>query len=293
MDQSPLSRITVKTTIKCSIKKTWALWIDPMHIIKHNSASDDWHTTFAENHFYEGGSFSSRMEAKDGSMGFDFWGFYSRIEPEKKIAYTMGDGRKVLINFTGDDRQTTIVEEFDPESVHSIELQKTGWQSILDRFKIYAESQIPEMLKFKIQIHAPIQKVYKNLIEKDSYLQWTKIFNPTSNYIGDWQKGSTIRFIGLDSEGQRGGMISRVRENIVDKFISIQHIGLIQKDKEIFTGSEVEKWVGFLENYILVFKGKETTELHICIDTIEDFKDYFLETWPKALEKIKEISERS
>ena len=132
--------ITVENTIYAPVEKVWELWTEPKHIMQWNNASDDWHTPHAENDLQPGGKFLARMEAKDGSFGFDFAGIYDAVEKNKYIEYTLGDGRKVTINFTGDDKETTVVETFEAESVNSPEMQKNGWQAILDNFKKYAES---------------------------------------------------------------------------------------------------------------------------------------------------------
>lgn len=132
--------ITIEATINASIEKIWECWTSPAHIIKWNNASVDWHTTKAENDLKVGGKFSSRMEAKDGSMGFDFWGIYDTIVENKLIEYTMGDGRKATIQFTTTGNETTIVETFEAETENSIELQRGGWQAILNNFKNYTES---------------------------------------------------------------------------------------------------------------------------------------------------------
>lgn len=132
--------ITVEATVNAPIEKVWNFWSAPEHITKWNSASDDWHTPRAENDLRTGGKFSSRMEAKDGSFGFDFGGVYDNVQTHKLIEYTMGDGRKVSIKFSGEGNETKVVETFDAESTHSLEMQKTGWQSILDNFKKYTET---------------------------------------------------------------------------------------------------------------------------------------------------------
>lgn len=134
--------ITVEATVNASINRVWKFWTSPEHIIHWNNASDDWHTPRAENDFRVGGSFLSRMEAKDGSFGFDFAGAYNEIKPNELIIYTIFDGRKVRINFTSAGNSTTITESFEAESENSVEIQKSGWQSILDNFKRYTESTI-------------------------------------------------------------------------------------------------------------------------------------------------------
>lgn len=136
-----LSPITVETTVQVPADKAWLYWTEPEHITKWNTASDDWHTPSATNDLREGGSFTSRMEAKDGSIGFDFGGTYTKVTPHEHIAYTMDDGRNVTVTFTEQNGETHIVETFDPEQENSIEMQQQGWQAILDNFKTYAESQ--------------------------------------------------------------------------------------------------------------------------------------------------------
>lgn len=132
--------ITIQTLVNAPVEKVWKLWSGPEHIIKWNNASDDWHTTTAKNDLRAGGEFSARMEAKDGSFGFDFGGVYDEVKTNELIAYTIGDGRKVKINFTGQGNATEVVETFEAESTHSIEMQRGGWQNILDNFKKYAEA---------------------------------------------------------------------------------------------------------------------------------------------------------
>ena len=132
--------ITVKTTVYAPIEKVWKYWSSPEHITQWNNASDDWHTPRAENDLRTGGNFLTRMEARDGSAGFDFGGVYDDVQENKYIAYTMGDGRKVRVTFSGDENETDIEETFDAESENSPEMQKTGWQAILDNFKEYTET---------------------------------------------------------------------------------------------------------------------------------------------------------
>ena len=122
------------------VEKVWKLWSGPEHITKWNNASPDWHTPRAENDLRVGGRFLSRMEAKDGSMGFDFGGVYNEVRPNELIEYTMDDGRNVSVNFTPNGNQTKIVSTFEAETMNSEEMQRTGWQAILDNFKKYAEA---------------------------------------------------------------------------------------------------------------------------------------------------------
>jgi uncharacterized protein YndB with AHSA1/START domain len=132
--------ITIETTVKAPVEKVWKLWSLPEHITKWSNASDDWHTPSAQNDLREGGKFTSRMEAKDGSMGFDFGGVYDKVKTNELIEYTLGDGRKVKVSFSSNGSETKVVETFDAENSNPIEMQRGGWQAILDNFKKYTES---------------------------------------------------------------------------------------------------------------------------------------------------------
>lgn len=132
--------ITVEALVDAPVEKVWAYWTGPEHITQWNNASDDWHTPWAKNDLVPGGRFVSRMEAKDGSFGFDFGGVYDEVVLNKKISYTMDDDRKVAVNFSESGTGTKIVEEFEAEDQHSAELQQQGWQAILNNFKKYVES---------------------------------------------------------------------------------------------------------------------------------------------------------
>lgn len=132
--------ITIETTVNAPVEKVWKAWTTPADIIQWNAASDDWHTTKSENDLRAGGKFSSRMEAKDGSMGFDFWGIYDEVKPNEIIASTLGDGRKLTVTFISKGAQTEVKEAFEAEETHPVEMQKNGWQSILNNFKKHTES---------------------------------------------------------------------------------------------------------------------------------------------------------
>lgn len=132
--------ITVQTIVEAPVSHVWKCWTTPEDIINWNNASDDWHTPKAVNNLHIGGQFVYRMEAKDGSFGFDFGGVYSKVISEKLIEYTIDDGRKVKITFSGTQNKTEVVETFEAETMNSIELQRIGWQAILDNFKRYTEA---------------------------------------------------------------------------------------------------------------------------------------------------------
>ena len=140
-NDSKAQQVTIQSTINAPVEKVWQYFSDPAHIVVWNSASDDWHTPRADNDLRVGGKFSSRMEAKDGSMGFDFTGEYTEVKQHQRIAYVMTDGRKVSVDFRQNDNSTEIVETFDAEDTNPVDMQKAGWQSILDNFKKYVESK--------------------------------------------------------------------------------------------------------------------------------------------------------
>ena len=139
MTTNPI-KITVKAGINAPINKVWKCWTEPVHIVNWNHASDDWHTPHAANDLRVGGKFSYTMAAKDGSFSFDFWGIYTHIKEQEKITIKLGDDRNLQISFTSDGDKTHVKETFDAETENSVELQQTGWQSILDNFKKYTEA---------------------------------------------------------------------------------------------------------------------------------------------------------
>ena len=133
--------ITVSTTVNKTVEKVWQLWTNPEHITQWNNASDDWHTPKATNDLQKEGRFNFRMEAKDGSFGFDFNGIYTNVKTNELIEYAIEDGRKVQVLFEANSDQTKVTETFEAENVNSIELQQNGWQAILNNFKKYAETK--------------------------------------------------------------------------------------------------------------------------------------------------------
>jgi hypothetical protein len=151
-----------------------------------------------------------------------------------------------------------------------------------------------ETLFFKKEINAPAKKVYERMLglnDKSHYEYWTSIFNSTSSYEGNWSKGSKILFVGFDENRKRGGMVSKVVENIPGTLVSIQHFGFIDGDQEILTGEHVEKWAGGREIYDFEEHNGKTT-VTVELDTVHEFLDYFNEKYPIALVKLKEICEK-
>jgi len=141
METAKKTKITIGNTVNAPVAKVWKCWTTPEDIMKWNNASDDWHTTRAENDLRVGGQFISRMEAKDGSFGFDFGGVYDEVTTNGLIAYTLGDGRKVSVTFSDKGNTTEISSTFEAEDTNPVEMQKGGWQAILDSFKKYVEAR--------------------------------------------------------------------------------------------------------------------------------------------------------
>ena len=141
MENRDRKMITVASTINLPVNKVWRYWTNPDDIVRWNKASDDWHTTSARNDLRTGGKFYSRMEAKDGSAGFDFEGTYESVKPNEELIYIIGDGRKVKVFFKSQGNATWVSESFETEEINSAEMQRGGWQSILNNFKKYSESK--------------------------------------------------------------------------------------------------------------------------------------------------------
>jgi uncharacterized protein YndB with AHSA1/START domain len=284
--------ITVQTLVAASPEKVWECWTGPEHIIHWNQASDDWWTPYAVNDLRVGGQFSWRMEARDGSMGFDYCGEFLKIETYKHITSGLGDGRKADIYFTPEKDGVMLSETFEAENSNPIELQRAGWQAILDNFRKYVE-QLNRMGKvhFEFSILAKPDRVYQTMLDPMHWKEWTAAFNPDSSFQGSWEKGSGMLFLGTGSDGKIGGMVSRIREHIPNRFISIEHLGVYENGQEVLTGKKAEEWAGALENYSFINRG-DYTILRIDMDSNKEFSNYFKETWPKAVEKLKKIIEK-
>ncbi|MGE0866533.1 MAG: SRPBCC family protein [Vicinamibacterales bacterium] len=136
-----MNKITVETTVNAPLDRVWSAWNTPADIQQWNAPSNDWHTTASMVDLREGGTFLSRMEAKDGSSGFDFEGVYTRVVPRQSIAYRMSDGREVSVEFAAAPGGVRVTETFDPETENSPEMQRQGWQAILDNFGRHVEAK--------------------------------------------------------------------------------------------------------------------------------------------------------
>ena len=134
------TKIKVEASVNAPLEKVWQLWNNPSDIVQWNTPDPSWHTPSSENDLRTNGKFKHRMEAKDGSFGFDFEGTYDKVDLHKEIAYTMPDGRTATTLFAGKDGKTTLTTTFDPETQNAPEFQKQGWQAILNNFVKYVES---------------------------------------------------------------------------------------------------------------------------------------------------------
>jgi uncharacterized protein YndB with AHSA1/START domain len=285
-------KITVSAEIYLSVEKTWEFWTSPHHILHWNAAHPSWTTTHAVNDLVRGGRFSFRMEARDGSEGFDFSGAYTEVRQHEIIRILLDDNRLVSIQFDKVGDNTLITESFEPESTNTLELQRFGWQAILDNFKNYAESyKGKELLNFSIIISDSPERVQDTMLADPTYREWTSVFNPASYFRGSWDKGSRIHFIGIDSEGNEAGMVSIIKENIPGKFLSIEHLGTLRSGKEMLDGTDVEAWKGSLENYFFEPLGGGT-KVKVEVDSLKEYSDYFLSKWPDALKQLKRCCER-
>lgn len=135
-----MNKIKIDAVIAADVKKVWEYYTNPKHIVNWNFATDDWKCPWAKNDMVVGGKYIARMEAKDGSFGFDFEASYNEIIPFKKFTYTMTDNREVNVEFNDLENKTEVIVLFDAESENSLELQRDGWQSILNNFKKYTEN---------------------------------------------------------------------------------------------------------------------------------------------------------
>jgi uncharacterized protein YndB with AHSA1/START domain len=139
METTAKTSITVEATVNAPVQKVWASWTEPKHITKWAQASEEWHAPYADNDLRIGGKFKTTMAAKDGSVSFDFEGEYTDVQQNKLIEYIIADGRRVKITFATNGNETKVTETFEAEGVNDIEMQRGGWQAILESFKKYTE----------------------------------------------------------------------------------------------------------------------------------------------------------
>lgn len=280
------TKITVEVNINAPVEKVWQLWTNPVDITNWNSPSPEWHIPKAENDLRVGGKFLSRMEAKDGSFGFDFGGEYNEVNPNELIVYTLDDGRKVENVFIDDDKKTKVSVTFDAETENSLQQQQEGWQAILDSFKQYAEKT--ELLEFTIQINTDKKKVWEVMLDPITYKEWSNAGWEGSSYIGNWVEGENLKFVSPSGEGTVATLVSHKPYD----FSHAKHVAVLLKDGTEDRESELAKgWVGIHESYTFTEKQGVTT-LKVLITSANEWVSMFTAGWPVALKKLKEICER-
>ncbi len=197
-----MEQIQISCKVSRPVDQVWECYTKPEHIVRWNYASLDWHTTKSENDLRPGGKFSSRMEAKDGSFGFDFWGIYEEIITNELIRYTLGDGRKATVTFSSEGEETQVQVSFDPESQNPVEMQRAGWQAILDNFKAYIENTqkvIPYLWFDKNAMEAA--EFYTSVFPDSKILGVEKIYDTPS---GDCDM-ITVKLLGLEVQSIGAG----------------------------------------------------------------------------------------
>lgn len=292
MDKRDKTILNIRATVNAPLARVWLFFTHPNHIVRWNGASDDWHCPQASNDLKVGGRFNYRMEARDASFAFDFEGTYTAVEPQKFIAYVMDDDRRVEISFEAKGDTTIVSEQFEAEAMNPEEMQLAGWQAILDNFKRHTERAVGDKpLHFEQMIAASPEKVHRLMLEDVTYREWTAIFNPGSYFEGSWDEGAEIRFIGHNENGQKEGMIGHIAVHKPRQYVSIAYNGVVDKGVDRFTGPDVEALTSGREEYRFVARDGQTL-LVVDMDDPGPYADYFTETWPLALQKLKEICER-
>jgi hypothetical protein len=149
-----------------------------------------------------------------------------------------------------------------------------------------------EKLHFSIEINATRKKVWNTMLDDDTYRIWTEVFMPGSYYVGDWATGSKILFLAPNKTGSISGLVSRIRENRKYEFISIEYLGLVENGKEDTSSPAIKDWAEAQENYTFE-ELNGTTRLSVDLDSEDKFKEMFQDIWPKALQKLKQLAEKS
>jgi len=226
METKQKTMITVKARINAPIGRVWKFWTTPADIQEWNNASADWHTPHADNDLRTGGKFVYRMEARDGSMGFDFGGVYEKVILYHQIKSTLGDGRKVNVIFTVEDNKTEITESFEAEDENPIEMQRGGWQSILDNFKNYAELKSTDQTPV-IMTHQITPCLWFNNQAEDAAIFYTSVFK-NSKILNVSHYGKE----GFEIHGQQEGSVLTVEFQINGQYFTALNGGPVFKFNE-------------------------------------------------------------
>ena len=278
--------ITIEALINAPVEKVWELWTNPVDITNWSTPSPDWHTPRAMHDLKPGGEFVYRMEARDGSFGFDFGGRFDVVKPGHQLAYTMGDGRKANILFTQQDGKTKITETFDPENENPIEFQKAGWQAILDNFRKYAERVV--LVEFQVRVNASKKHVWETMLHPATYNEWANAGWPGATYEGTWAEGEEVKFVSASGEGTLATLVAHKPYDLshAKHMAVLLKGGAEDRDSELALG-----WIGTHERYTFT-EEDGVTALTVTITTTPEWAAMFSDGWPKALNKLKVMCEQ-
>jgi uncharacterized protein YndB with AHSA1/START domain len=283
--------ISVSVRLQLPPQMVWKLWNDPAQMVRWNAASDDWHTPVADNDLRVGGKLQTRMEARDGSFGFDFEAVYEVVDAPNRLVYRLGDGRGVELDLRAEGEETVLTQRFEPEKEFPVELQQQGWQAILDNFKRWAEAyRGVTAVHFAQEVRMAPSALAELMLQELPYRYWTAVFDPSSHYVGDWKEGSTVDFLCDLPDGRQRGTRALVANFRPGQYIRLVHQGLVEGDTFINSGAEAEAWLGL--NEIYSFSPREYgCLLTVDVDVPEKYADYLTTQWPLALARIRELAE--
>jgi hypothetical protein len=148
-----------------------------------------------------------------------------------------------------------------------------------------------KQINLDIRIHAPRETVWAAIVSPEHYNRWTRVFTETSHFEGGWNKGDAIRFLAINADGAKEGMVSEIAESDFPAYISIRHLGYIMNGVEDTTSEAIKAWAPAYENYTLQEAGPDATRFAVQNDVTDDYYDMFMDLWPKALQALKEVAE--
>ncbi len=274
-------KITIQTIVSADKKKVWDYYTEPKHIVNWNFASDNWCCPGAENDLRIGGKYKARMEAKDKSVGFDFEAVYNEIVEGEKFTYTMEDGREVNGSFEDLDGKTKVTIIFDAEKENSEEMQKDGWQSILNQFKSYVEKQQKEIIaKASVNVDASPSQVWEALTNSERVKQY--MFG--AEVISTWKEGTPIKWKG-EWKGKTFEDKGKILKIESEQLLKYTHFSPL-------TGKEDKT-----ENYhtVTIRLNAEDNQTNITLtqegNGTEQEKEHSEKNWQMMLENLKKIVE--
>lgn len=207
----PKTTLQVSTDVAADPASVWTRFTVPGHIMQWNFASEEWHCPAAENDLRPGGVYRTRMEARDGSQGFDFEGVYDEVVPESRLAYTLTNGRQVKTEFSDQNGRTRVTTTFEPEDSFPIEVQQAGWQAIIDNFRRYVESEPERMVREQVTIDTPADTVWSIITHPRYARELGQQFDKNAYVRSDWQLGSAVEFVYEPERIAATGTISELK----------------------------------------------------------------------------------